>query len=87
MMKTHGPGKYDSEATIIRVTTGARGVLLMVVGGDRGNGLSIQGDIDFLSKLPELLRNLATQMETDGLPIEEIDPIGDKEKAHGKSIV
>lgn len=83
-MKTHGPGKYDSETTIVRVTTGARGVLLMVAGGDRGDGLSIQGDIDFLSKLPVVLRNLAAQIEADGLPIEEI---GQKEKDHGKSNV
>lgn len=80
-MKTNGPGKYDAETTIVRVTTGARGVLLMVVGGERGNGFSVQGDIQFLTGLPAVLRHMAKQIEADGLPIEKVD---DKEKADGK---
>lgn len=87
-MKTNGPGKYDSEATVVRVTTGARGVLLAVIGGERGTGFSVQGDVDIISKLPSILRLMATQIETDmktdGLPIEEV---GTKEKAHDKGNV
>lgn len=37
-----GPGKYDAEATAAREATGAEAVVLVVAGGDRGAGFSVQ---------------------------------------------
>jgi hypothetical protein len=58
-----GPGKYDAECTLVREKTGARGVLLIIFGGNRGGGFSCQSDISFLMDLPQVLRNVADEIE------------------------
>ena len=61
-----GPGKYDNEATAAREATGAAGVLLIVIGGERGNGFSCQAtQFDIVLRLPALLRTVADQIEAD----------------------
>jgi hypothetical protein len=62
-----GPGKYDKECTEVRSKTGAAGVLLLVFGGDRGNGFSCQSDIATLAELPEILRRVADDIERSGV--------------------
>lgn len=37
-----GPGKYDAIATLARETARADGVVLIVMGGDQGDGSSVQ---------------------------------------------
>jgi hypothetical protein len=58
----YGPGKYDAECTMIRELTNARGVIVLVVGGDRGGGFSCQGDLDLQLRLPMILEDIARQM-------------------------
>lgn len=61
-----GPGKYDEEATMVRLSTMARAVLVIVLGGNRGQGFSIQSDHpDILKAMPSMLRNIADQIEQD----------------------
>lgn len=60
-----GPGKYDDEATVARESAHATAVILMVFGGDRGTGFAIQAPLEYLVKLPELLRDVAAQIEAD----------------------
>ena len=58
-----GAGKYDSETTRVRQATGAAGVLLIVFGGQHGNGFSAQLPGDLLSTVPEILRRVADEIE------------------------
>lgn len=61
-----GPGKYDHIATAARQVTKARGVVVIVIGGEAGSGFSVQTTDPHLSRaLPALLRELAEQIDAD----------------------
>jgi len=61
-----GAGKYDYEATMVRLSTKAVGVMVIVFGGDRGHGFSMQSDNPkFLKAVPDILRSMADQIEQD----------------------
>jgi hypothetical protein len=60
-----GPGKYDDVCTAARTTTKAAGVILIVIGGERGSGFSCQTDAATLLALPDLLETLARQIRDD----------------------
>jgi hypothetical protein len=62
---TMGPGKYDDLATVVQAQTQARGVILIVIGGNRGEGFSCQATLEVTLALPAMLRNIADQMEAD----------------------
>ena len=61
-----GPGKYDELCTQAREHAQARGVLLLVIGGTKGSGFSVQADLETTLKVPGILRLLAAQIEADG---------------------
>jgi len=61
-----GPGKYDPECTLVREATGAALVAVIVMGGDRGQGFSVQFNADafeVVARLPDLLRTMAQDIE------------------------
>lgn len=58
-----GPGVYDSIVTEIRARTQAKGVILIVLDGDKGNGFSAQLDSLWMLAMPNLLRDVAKQIE------------------------
>lgn len=60
-----GPGKYDDECTLVRERVGAEGVVVIVMGGDRGNGFSCQADLRTTALLPDLLEKVARQICED----------------------
>jgi len=60
-----GPGKYDKEATTIRKATNADGVVLIIIGGNKGDGFSCQASLEVHLTLPEILKNVANQVEED----------------------
>jgi hypothetical protein len=62
---TIGPGKYDKETTVVMKATNAQGVILIVIGGDRGAGFSVQATLEATLALPVILRDIADQLETD----------------------
>lgn len=62
-----GPGKYDEAVTTLREILGARGVLLLVVDGVHGSGFSAQLPPDLTLSLPEILRDIADQIDQKGL--------------------
>jgi hypothetical protein len=62
-----GPGKYDSECTLVRTRTQAEGVLLIVIGGTKGGGFSCQATIEITASLPQILRNIADEIEHSGI--------------------
>jgi hypothetical protein len=67
---TFGPGKYDDLATMVREAAGVGskrggGVIVIVVNGERGNGFSVQADLETSMMLPDLLVTVAKQMRKD----------------------
>jgi hypothetical protein len=54
-----GHGKYDAECTNVREHTQAAAVALIVVGGDRGHGFSVQAPEELMVVLPDLLERMA----------------------------
>jgi len=59
-----GPGKYDDLCTYVRERTGGS-VLLMVLGGNQGEGFACQADFAALLALPDLLEHVAGQIRRD----------------------
>lgn len=65
-MKINGPGKYDDACTVAREMTKAIGLVLIVFGGEHGNGFSVQTlEPDLLPVLPALLRVIADEMSRE----------------------
>lgn len=66
-----GPGEYDAEATEVRERTDAMAVVVMVLGGNKGSGFSVQVERNprdakkLLAMLPQLLRSTADEIEKD----------------------
>jgi hypothetical protein len=60
-----GPGKYDDEATAIREKLNAEGIILIVLGGDKGEGFSAQLNLEDSIKVPRILRVIADQIQFD----------------------
>jgi hypothetical protein len=59
-----GPGKYDDLCSYVREQVGGA-VVLIVLGGDRGPGVSVQGDDRGMVMLPDLLETVARQIRQD----------------------
>jgi hypothetical protein len=59
------PGKYDEQAEKVLQELEARAVILMVVDGRFGTGLSVKSDAAILSTLPQVLRRVADLIEDD----------------------
>lgn len=67
-----GAGKYDDLCTYVRKQVGLKedgevsgAVMVIVLGGNRGNGFSMQSDLESLVMLPELLEDVAHQIRKD----------------------
>jgi hypothetical protein len=58
-----GPGKYDDVCTCARIAAQAEGCVLIVFGGHSGSGFSCQAPAWTLSALPEVLRQVADNIE------------------------
>ena len=58
-----GPGKYDDWCSRIIEQHHPQGVLVMVVGGDRGEGFSVQAIKPAMDALPRALRIMADAIE------------------------
>lgn len=62
---TIGPGKYDAEAMTVMESAKAKGVILIVIGGDRGEGFSVVATPEVTWALPDMLRSIAKDVEVD----------------------
>jgi hypothetical protein len=60
-----GPGKYDDETTMVQKATNAIGVVLLVFGGNKGDGFSVQATLEMTLLLPTILRTIADQLDAD----------------------
>lgn len=61
-----GPGKYDKECTEIRSRIKADGIIMIVFGGEKGNGFSAQLPLHLTLSMPEILRKVASDIEKSG---------------------
>lgn len=59
-----GPGKYDDICTSVRNLTKAKGVILVIWDGDKGNGFSAQ--LPDHPKMPKVIANVLRQV-ADGI--------------------
>jgi hypothetical protein len=65
-MRLNGPGKYDDACAQAMATTKAVGVLMIVIEGNKGNGVSFKTlDPLVIGAMPTLLRALADEIEKD----------------------
>jgi hypothetical protein len=67
---TIGPGKYDDLCTLVRERVGigdktGGGVCVIVFGGNKGPGFSVQADRATTLMLPDMLEHVARQMRGD----------------------
>lgn len=60
-----GKGKYDDACETARLSTNADGILLIVAGGSKGSGFSVQGTPEFLRQLPAILNEASNQIKAD----------------------
>ena len=64
-----GPGKYDDLATLCRKRADAACVIVIVMGGTKGDGFSVQTiDPAIALRLPRLLRIVADEIEASQAP-------------------
>jgi hypothetical protein len=57
-----GPGKYDQLCTIVRQKARAEAAIVVIVGGERGSGFSVQGDPAVIIQFPEMLEEMAKEI-------------------------
>jgi hypothetical protein len=64
-----GPGKYDALATWARKRARAEGIILCVLGGEHGNGFSVQirgpQTAEQIVDIARVLHQVADQIEAD----------------------
>lgn len=70
-----GGGKYDEELNELVAKLKPKdipsefGVMLVVLGGPKGTGFSVAGNVLFLAAIPSALRFVASQIESDTMEI------------------
>jgi hypothetical protein len=58
-----GPGRYDDLCTHVRVLAQAEAALVIIIGGVRGHGFSVQTtDPRLVQQLPDLLEAIAVEI-------------------------
>lgn len=61
-----GPGKYDFLCTMVRERARAQGALIIIREGYLGEGFSAQLSLEDTLRMPNILRQVADQIEADG---------------------
>lgn len=66
-----GPGKYDDVCSMVRKQVGMTpdspgGVVVIVLGGNKGNGFACQSDFLTMVALPDMLEAVARQIRESG---------------------
>jgi molybdopterin synthase catalytic subunit len=60
-----GSGKYDDLCTYVREKAEAKGAIVIVIGGNRGEGFECQLDYVTMMKIPDMLEWIAEQIRDD----------------------
>lgn len=63
-----GPGRYDDLATRARKDASASAVILVILGGSKGSGFSVQSRTDIAPRaVAMILRDMADRIENDAV--------------------
>ena len=63
-----GPGKYDDLCTLVMEKSEAMSALVIILGGNKGNGFSIQMvNQETMKLVPDLLETVAKQIREAGV--------------------
>lgn len=57
-----GPGKYDELCTYVRLQASAAGAIVIVFGGDKGTGFSMQAEPALTLTVPAILERVAREI-------------------------
>ena len=57
-----GPGRYDKLCTLVRERAKATGAVVIVFGGERGDGFSMQAPMDITLDIATVLETMARQI-------------------------
>jgi hypothetical protein len=63
-----GPGKYDDLCTYVREQSGVTdkgGTIVIVIGGNKGSGFSVQADYQTTFHLADILEDIVKQLRAD----------------------
>lgn len=60
-----GPGKYDDLCTHVREQSKAQGAMVIIFGGERGDGFSCQADFATTMSMADILDSIAKQIRAD----------------------
>lgn len=60
-----GKGKYDDACSQARAETKADGVILIVLNGEKGTGMSVQLPGWAVEQIPHVIRQVADEIERD----------------------
>jgi len=64
-----GPGKYDTVLTEILGRAGATNGILIIFDGLQGPGFSAQLNLTVLERVPDILRSVASQIESESAEV------------------
>jgi 2-phosphoglycerate kinase len=63
---TIGPGQYDDLCTYVREQSGGEAAIVIVIGGSKGNGFSMQfTNLAAMLQLRDVLQQMAKQIRAD----------------------
>jgi hypothetical protein len=62
-----GPGQYDKLCSLVRSRARATGAIVIVFGGEHGNGFSAQLPPSDVASIARVLREVADEVERDGV--------------------
>lgn len=57
-----GPGAYDNLCTYVREQAKAQGAIVIVLGGEKGQGFSMQADAITTLTVPDILERVAKEI-------------------------
>ena len=71
-----GPGKYAAACTAAREMTGAKVAIVIILGGDKGSGFSVQGEVNTtitVEHVADLLESVAAELRRDAERLKQSD--------------
>lgn len=68
-----GAGKYHDLCELVYGLAKARAVMVIIIDGQRGTGVSSKADIATTAALPEILEDLARQIRADRRALAGLD--------------
>ncbi|HEY4383372.1 MAG TPA: hypothetical protein VGN34_02700 [Ktedonobacteraceae bacterium] len=63
-----GAGKYDDLCSIVLEQSGAEAAIVIILGGNKGSGFSLQAPLEIVAHLPDILEFMAMQLREDAKP-------------------